>query len=271
MIQEDVLLHLARAIRLLPFEARKDTQTIFSYSLRFTPPQAPQSQPPAVNYMVNKQSDVIIELCRGYEYAESAMTCGSILREALKVEEIAKVILYDEPGRQFKVSQVDPKEPTSGEGTLWRFFNWIHHGSFEVNTDAFTTFRVSPRCPVAGWRRLTWVKEIITRHKTVVADYLAANYDRFFTLYNDTLVLSPSYVTKRQSIKLLGEILLDRANYNVMMAYVADGDNLKLCMRLLRNDSKMVQYESFHVFKASLPRAYAYNYTDLREGLCGQS
>ena len=85
----------------------------------------------------------------------------------------------------------------------------------------------------------------------MVANFLGVNYDLFFSQYNDTLIQSPSYVTKRQSIKLLGEILLDRANYNVMMAYVADGDNLKLCMKLLRNDSKMVQYEGFHVFKVS--------------------
>jgi calcium binding protein 39 len=43
--------------------------------------------------------------------------------------------------------------------------------------------------------------------------------------------------------------LLDRANYNVMMAYVESGENLKLCMKLLRDDRKMVQYEGFHVFK----------------------
>lgn len=66
------------------------------------------------------------------------------------------------------------------------------------------------------------------------------------------LVQSESYVTKRQSIKLLGEILLDRANYNVMMAYVESGENLKLCMKLLRDDRKMVQYEGFHVFKVCL-------------------
>lgn len=93
------------------------------------------------------------------------------------------------------------------------------------------------------------MQEVITRHKNLVADFLAANYDLFFSQYNNTLVQSPSYVTKRQSIKLLGEILLDRVNYNVMMAYVAEGDNLKLCMKLLKNESKMVQYEGFHVFK----------------------
>lgn len=79
--------------------------------------------------------------------------------------------------------------------------------------------------------------------------YLATNFDYFFAQFNSFLVQSDSYVTKRQSIKLLGEILLDRANYSVMMRYVESGENLKLCMKLLRDDRKMVQYEGFHVFK----------------------
>ena len=78
------------------------------------------------------------------------------------------------------------------------------------------------------------------------------NFDLFFAKYNNTLMQSNSYVTKRQSIKLLGEILLDRANYNVMNVYVDRGEHLKLCMNLLKDDRKMVQYEGFHVFKASL-------------------
>jgi calcium binding protein 39 len=56
-------------------------------------------------------------------------------------------------------------------------------------------------------------------------------------------------VVKRQSIKLLGEILLDRSNYAVMTAYVDKGDHLKICMNLLRDSRRMVQYEGFHVFK----------------------
>lgn len=89
----------------------------------------------------------------------------------------------------------------------------------------------------------------MTRHKNMVAQYLSANFDEFFLRYNSTLIQSDSYVTKRQSIKLLGEILLDRANYNVMTAYVDRGAHLKLCMNLLKDDRKMVQYEGFHVFK----------------------
>jgi len=30
----------------------------------------------------------------------------------------------------------------TGNGTLWKFFEWIDKSSFEVAADAFTTFRV---------------------------------------------------------------------------------------------------------------------------------
>jgi calcium binding protein 39 len=93
------------------------------------------------------------------------------------------------------------------------------------------------------------VKDVLTKHKQMVCQYLCANFDLFFLKYNGILIASESYVTKRQSIKLLGEILLDRANYPVMTAYVDSGDHLTKCMKLLRDERKMIQYEAFHVFK----------------------
>lgn len=98
------------------------------------------------------------------------------------------------------------------------------------------------------WNVLTG-QDILTKHKSLVAGYLQANFDMFFQRYNNILVLSESYVTKRQSIKLLGEILLDRANYSVMTAYVDSGEHLKIIMKLLRDDRRMINYEGFHVFK----------------------
>lgn len=85
-----------------------------------------------------------------------------------------------------------------------------------------------------------------------MATFLQTNFDAFFTKYNSMLVQSESYVTKRQSIKLLGEILLDRANYNVMTQYVDSGEHLKIIMKLLRDDRKMINYEGFHVFKVRI-------------------
>lgn len=84
----------------------------------------------------------------------------------------------------------------------------------------------------------------------MVAQYLEANYDRFFAM-TDQLVQSANYVTKRQSLKMLGEILLDRSNYNIMTRYIANEANLKMMMNFLRDKSRNIQYEAFHVFKVS--------------------
>ena len=236
IITEDLLYDISKSVRLLPFEARKDTQILFSHILRFKPANAAPGDPSAISYLVLNRPEIIIELCRGYNHAHSAMPCGQILRQALAYDTIAAVILYDEskPGeRAVQLKEVDVGQRQTGQGIFWNFFQWINKGSFEVSADAFTTFR-----------------DILTKHKQLVSQYLATNYDLFFIQqYNPTLLLSQSYVTKRQSIKLLGELLLDRSNYVVMTQYVASGENLKLTMNLLKDDRKMVQYEAFHVFK----------------------
>lgn len=56
-------------------------------------------------------------------------------------------------------------------------------------------------------------------------------------------------MTKRQAIKLLAELLADRANYATMMRYVSEEQNLKLIMNLLRDASRNIALEAFHVFK----------------------
>jgi calcium binding protein 39 len=88
-----------------------------------------------------------VELCRGYESPQSAMPCGTILRQALAYDTIAAVILYDEsqPGEKaIQLKDVDVSHKQTGKGVFWKFFEWIDKGSFEVSADAFTTFRVRP-------------------------------------------------------------------------------------------------------------------------------
>ena len=145
IIQEDLLQPLAQNIHLLPFESRKDTQTIFSYVLRFKPANSTAVDPPAITYLVEIKPEIIIDLCRGYDHRESATPCGIILREALKHEAVAAVILYNdalEGKKVLKVSEIEFDGKQTGEGIFWNFFAWIDRGAFEVSTDAFTTFRV---------------------------------------------------------------------------------------------------------------------------------
>lgn len=51
------------------------------------------------------------------------------------------------------------------------------------------------------------------------------------------------------SSQLLGELLLDRHNFTIMTKYISKPENLKLMMNLLRDKSRNIQFEAFHVFK----------------------
>ena len=82
----------------------------------------------------------------------------------------------------------------------------------------------------------------------LAADFLELNYDQVFNHYQ-SLLNSDNYVTKRQSLKLLGELLLDRHNFSVMTKYISNPDNLKLMMMMLKEKSRNIQFEAFHVFK----------------------
>ena len=74
------------------------------------------------------------------------------------------------------------------------------------------------------------------------------NSSQVFNHYQ-SLLNSDNYVTKRQSLKLLGELLLDRHNFSVMTKYISNPDNLKLMMMMLKEKSRNIQFEAFHVFK----------------------
>ncbi|CDZ96243.1 Conserved protein Mo25 [Phaffia rhodozyma] len=202
----DVLLLLIERIGVFEFEAKKDVTQIFNHLLR----RQIGSRFPTVEY-ISKKPQIIFATLKGYSNEDVALNTGMMLKEMLKYESLAQILLYSE---QF-----------------YTFPSYIEN----------TTFGIS--CDVLGN-----LKELLTKHKPMVASFLDKNYDRFFSTYT-TLILSSNYVTKRQSIKLLGEILLDRANYKVMTRYIANEANLKMMMILLRDKSKNIQFEAFHVFK----------------------
>lgn len=91
-------------------------------------------------------------------------------------------------------------------------------------------------------------KDLLTLHKQISAEFLEKNYEQVFASYTG-LLESQNYVTRRLSLKLLGELLLDRTHFNIMTRYISDPNNLKLMMTLLRDKSKNIQFEAFHVFK----------------------
>ena len=146
MIKLDFFFLVTRSMHQLSFLGRKDAQTIFSHAFRFRPENSIEDTTLAIRSVLDQRPEVVVELCRGYEHKESAMPCGTVLREILKFKEIIAVILYDqshEGETAIKYADIDLDAIQSGEGVFWKFFEWIDKGAFEVSADAFTTFRVS--------------------------------------------------------------------------------------------------------------------------------
>jgi len=168
------------------------------------------SRSPTVEYIC-KNTVILDTLVEGYENGDIAMSCGAMLRDCARHEPLVKIVL--------------------ASPNFWKFFKYVEMANFDVASDAFST-----------------LKELLTKHKTLVAEFLEKNYDEFFESYTG-LLNSPNYVTKRQSLKLLGELLLDRANFNIMTKYISEVSNLKLMMLLLRDKSRSISFEAFHVFK----------------------
>ncbi|CAG0899334.1 unnamed protein product [Darwinula stevensoni] len=165
---------------------------------------------PTVEHICSRP-EILFTLMHGYEQQEIALNCGTMLRECCRYEALCKIILYSDD--------------------FYNFFKYVEVSTFDIASDAFSTF-----------------KELLTRHKMLSADFLENNYERVFSHYQG-LLNSENYVTRRQSLKLLGELLLDRHNFSVMTRYISNPENLKLMMNMLKEKSKNIQFEAFHVFK----------------------
>ncbi|CAM8934150.1 unnamed protein product [Rhodiola kirilowii] len=173
--------------------------------------QQVQSRLIASDYL-EKNLDLMDILITGYENPDMALHYGAMLRECIRHQIVARYVLESQHMR--------------------KFFDYIQLPNFDIAADAAATF-----------------KELLTRHKSTVAEFLSKNYDWFFAEYNSKLLESPNYITRRQAIKLLGDMLLDRSNSGVMTRYVSSRENLRILMNLLRESSKSIQIEAFHVFK----------------------
>jgi len=108
---------------------------------------------------------------------------------------------------------------------VWMFFDLAHMPNFDVASDAFATIR-----------------ELLTRDKEIAAGFLESKYERVFEKYQKML-WSENYITRRLSLKLIGELLLDRSNFGIMMRYISGRENLKTMMNLLRDGSGNIQFE----------------------------
>ena len=132
----DILLLLIANIAKFDFEAKKDVSQIFNNLLR----RQIGSRFPTAEYIMSNK-DILLTLANGYENQDVALNCGMVLRECIRHEQLAKLLL---------------ESPL-----FWNFFNHVDLSFFDVASDAFATF-----------------KDLLTRHKSLVSEFLLKNYDQ---------------------------------------------------------------------------------------------
>lgn len=208
MYSTHLLFALVNALEKVDFETKKDIVMIFNKMVR----REVGSRSPTVDYISTQKPEILNALVNGYLNPDIALNTGTMLRECVRHEPLAKIVLHSDE-------------------LFGKFFTFVQDSQFDIASDAFATF-----------------KDLLTKHKILAADHLEKHYDEVFTQYRN-LLDSENYVTRRQSLKLLGELLLDRANFTVMTIYIGNPENLKLMMNLLRAKSRNIQFEAFHVFK----------------------
>lgn len=87
----DLMLHLLLNIQRLDFESRKDVVQIFNSLLR----RQTGSRFPTVEYLSGKP-EILFTAFRGYENEDIALNTGMILKEMLRHEPLAKMLLHSD-------------------------------------------------------------------------------------------------------------------------------------------------------------------------------
>jgi len=155
--------------------------------------------------------DILFLLLEHHGEEELALHSGPILRECIQNQRMARIVLFSEK--------------------FFSLFAYVDSPRFDLASEAFATFR-----------------ELLLRHKVLSNEFLLKNFDNFFYMFNKKLV-SENFVTKKQFLILLNEMLHDRFSvFSVMLRYKTDPKSLKIQMNLLKDKSRQIQFCAFQVF-----------------------
>ncbi|GMP76901.1 hypothetical protein CsSME_00033375 [Camellia sinensis var. sinensis] len=248
--EEDVLALFIHKLPILGWEARKDLVHCWSILLK----QKGDSTYCCVQYLEN-HLELLDFLVVSYDNKEIALNCGNILRECIKLPTLAKYIL---------------ESPS-----FMLFFKYVELPNFDVACDAFLTFKdlltkheaavsefLTAHYDEVGnpiYRGLFWpswksffcvLSKLLksVRCKFFIVHTCVVQAVKFFEQY-EKLLTSSNYVTRRQSLKLLSEFLLESPNSHIMKRYIVEVRFMKVMMTLLKDSSKNIQISAFHIFK----------------------
>jgi calcium binding protein 39 len=118
LYNSNLLLLLIQNLNRIDFEGKKDVAQVFNNVLR----RQIGTRSPTVEYICTKP-EILFTLMAGYDHQEIALNCGTMLRECARYEPLAKIMLYSDE--------------------FFNFFQYVEVSTFDIASDAFSTFKVS--------------------------------------------------------------------------------------------------------------------------------
>lgn len=211
LLEAEAPLRLLRGFQGLDFEMRNDAVSAFEALLRLG---RGAGRPKLVEHVRVRAPEISHLITHGSANPEMSSHYGFMLRACLRDAHVTSALLSADCATQFMRLARDDA----------RF-------GIDVSLEAFASLR-----------------SLLLTQKAEVAAYAAEHFDDFFGEYHE-LLMSKDYATRRQAVRLLGDILLDRQFSGVMLSYACRERFLQIHMNLLRDASRTIQLDAFHVFK----------------------
>lgn len=251
--QDELFPRLLNNLLLLPFEARKSVSAIFNYLLvcgldGIDAQQYVRVSSTFAKYVLDHADTILgqLVLAHGISYecdghVDITLLCGSMLRSSLRHASIYSWILSD----------------GNCESIVFPFLDrHVHNPNFDVSSDALETVRVMLTGTAAAPGAAGNLGDDATEEYKKTMEDIACNFlgRRYVDVIDERinkkcLLPTANYMTRRMTLQLLSTILLNRANYEVMMKYISSSKNLVTILCLLRDPSPHITLDAFQVFK----------------------
>lgn len=205
LFSSDILLEIVLKLPRVEFECKKIISAIIRNALLLQI----DDKLVTVEYIA-KEANILFALIETYKYSRSDITlnCGRILRDCIQHECLARIALNSD--------------------LFNKFFIYINQTTtFDIVMDMFLTFRL-----------------LLTTHKLLTEDFFIRNHENFFNNYHQ-LIKCENYVTKRQSLEILGLILSET---KVLQLFIMDVTNLKVIVNLFWHQYKHIRFRALNIF-----------------------
>jgi len=212
LLAAEVPLAMVQSLPCLDFEMQKRVMRFFSEIVCFGSRHGCESL--VIDHICNRP-EIVHGLLRGCGISQLLTPCANMLRDCARQPALAKLMLK--------------------EGVAERLVELARHPDCDVSFEAFESLR-----------------ELLLKQPAVAAAYIGSSCMEDFFIDFHKLVRTDNdsgYAHRRQSLKLLGDLLLHPEFHRVMNAYVAKAHFLQVHMNLLLDTSRTIQLGAFHIFK----------------------